>query len=64
MTCFAPALAANLETDTVSHCPFTLRRIYRRMGVYVHGKDTSPASDIEHDLVLENVLVLYNGIHV
>jgi hypothetical protein len=36
----------------------------RRIGNGAHGEDGSAAADIEDDLVLENVLVLDNRIHV
>lgn len=32
--------------------------------VYVHGEDGSAAANIEDDLVLEDVLVLNDGVHV
>lgn len=31
---------------------------------HIHGKDRGTASNIENNLVLENVLVLDNGVHV
>lgn len=30
----------------------------------VHGQDGGTTADIKNDLVLEDVLVLYNGVHV
>lgn len=31
---------------------------------FLHGKNASTASNVEHDLVFEQVLVLDNGVHV
>ena len=65
ITCFAPALTANLTTIHVRFCS---QETYNRMGVEqahcLHGQDGRSAADIEDDLVLEDVGVLSDGVHV
>lgn len=59
ITCFAPALAANLKDSQ------RLRRNDGETGGRdLHAENTGTASDIENDLVLEQMLVLDNGVHV
>ena len=34
------------------------------LAAHVHGKNGGTAANIENDLVLKNVLILHNGVHV
>lgn len=71
MTCLAPALAANLRKVYVSDVirlnsqdfVLPLSSSFFLCG-NVHGQNGGTAADIENNLVLEEVLVLHNGIHV
>jgi len=60
MTCFAPALTANLEYvyQQVLACGAW------RGGVREHAEDGCAASDVEDDLVLEQVPVLVDRVAV
>lgn len=69
MTCLAPDLAANLG-EVVNILNFVFCDVFHfwsQLGKgdrNVHGENAGSASNIENDLVFEDMLVLNNGIHV
>lgn len=64
MTCLAPALTANLLDEANGESSVRVMEVAGRQEAASHGKDGSPTSDVEDDLVLEEVFVLHNGVHI
>lgn len=57
MTCLAPALIANLHhLVSIVNCTDRI--------LYIHAENASSASNVEDDLILEDVAVLVDGIAV
>src|SRR6266480_4717 len=59
MTCFAPALTANLENQVGA-----VVSAFAFRGEHKHAENSSATSNIQHDLVLEQVSILVYGVAV
>jgi hypothetical protein len=57
ITCFAPALAANLRNEVSLGSQAAQE-------MSLHAKDTGSTANIKDDLVLEEMLVLNDSVHV